>query len=91
MNESPALKAKHRAQTKNEILEICEKQFPAEKPLKATRYERAMELYTTQKSRLGVIKNDVVKPETMAHFHIEAFGDKIECNRYETSAPNQIL
>jgi len=27
---------------------------------------------------------DYMKPETLAHFHIEAFGDKIECNRYES-------
>ena len=54
-----------------------------------------MQLYAMQKGRLGVNKNDVLKPETMAHFHIEAFGDKIECNRYESSAQtphaNQIL
>ena len=68
--------------TKNEILEICEKQFPAEKSHKANMYGRAMLLYNEQKDRKGVNQGDVIKPETMTHFHIEAFGDNIECNRY---------
>lgn len=63
---------------------MCEKQFPAEHSHKANMYGRAMRLYNESKEKVGIIQADVMKPETMAHFHIEAFGDKIECNRYES-------
>ncbi len=46
-------------------------------------FGRAMQIYADHKERQGVRKDDIMKPETMAHFHIEAFGDEIECNRYE--------
>lgn len=44
-----------------------------------------MELYGNEKERQGVIRRSVVTPDTMAHFHIEAFGDKIQSNRYESA------
>lgn len=46
-------------------------------------FGRAMKIYEESKERSGVITDHIIKPDTMAHFHIEAFGDQIECNRYE--------
>ena len=39
-------------------------------------------MYNDTKAGQGVQERDVIKPEMMSHFHIEAFGDQIECNRY---------
>ena len=51
------------------------------KSQKAYLFDRAHQLYEEKKERGGV--RGFVPPETMAHFHIETFGDNIECNRYE--------
>jgi len=45
-------------------------------------FGKAMEMYTKHKERNGFIQNMIVKPEVLSHFHIEAYGDNIECNRY---------
>ena len=34
-----------------------------------------MRMYNDYKVSKGVQKQDVIKPEVMSHFHIEAFGD----------------
>ena len=85
IDASPTVKARHRVQTKDEILQMCEKQFARQKTKEATMHGRAMDLFHLSKEKKGVRRRDVIKPETMAHFHIEAFGDQIECNRYESN------
>lgn len=45
--------------------------------------ERAYKLYEDHKERQGVSKIDVLKPSSMSHFHIEAFGDVVHTNHYE--------
>ena len=85
LDSSPTVKAKHRARTKNDILELVEKQFSNDATKKQTMFGRAMQIYNEHKERSGVPKSEIARPETMAHFHIEAFGDEIECNRYEES------
>ena len=90
-DESPTVKAKKSLNSKNDILELCEKQFPLPMSRKAAMYSRAMGMYKENKERDGVHARDVIKPETLAHFHIEAFGDNIECNRYEDLQRKQML
>ena len=83
IDASPTVKAKPRIMKKNEILELCEQQFHIEDKVKQNMYNRAFRMYEQTKNREGFIKRDVLKPEHLSHFHIEAFGDDIEVNRYE--------
>jgi len=46
-------------------------------------FSRAMELYNTHKERKGFNQKHIFKPEKLAHFHIEAFGDNIEHKNYQ--------
>ena len=41
-----------------------------------------MDLYTEHKERIGFGKNHIANPDTLAHFNIDAFSDKIECNMH---------
>ena len=83
LEASPTIKAKSKLRTKNDILELCERQFSTEGTRKSSMFGRAMQIYAEHKERTGVRRNDILKPDTVAHFHIDAFGDGIECNRYE--------
>lgn len=90
-NSSPTHKVRPKVKTKNEILDLVSKQFPVGLSKQATMFGRAMDLYTTHKERKGFSSGLIFKPETMAHFHIEAFGDNIEVNRYLNAQQPQVL
>ena len=51
-------------------------------------HKRALKIVKTSQSTRGVPVDQIIKPKTLVHFHINAIDDKIDFNKYKQSQLN---